>query len=134
MIKDGDCGPEPYVLNIEQETILNENYRTVRWTGENLQMTYMSIPVGEDVGIEIHPDNDQFLRIDQGEAEVIMSPADSKEDAKEWNAKEGYAIFVPKNTWHNIVNTGGVPLKLYSIYAPPKHDHGVVQPTRYDKE
>ena len=63
-----DHGPNPYVLDIEKATVENENYRTTMWTGEHLQMTVMSIPVGDDIGLEAHPDNDQFLRLEQGTA------------------------------------------------------------------
>lgn len=80
MIELKDYGAEPAVLDIEAYTLGNENFRTVLWTGTNLQVTLMTIPVGGEVGLELHPDIDQFLRIEEGEAKVMMG--DSKEDLK----------------------------------------------------
>ncbi|MDO5726927.1 MAG: cupin domain-containing protein, partial [Bowdeniella nasicola] len=70
-----DQGPEPYVVNIEDKTLENDNFRTTLWTGKHLQMTVMSIPVGGDVGLEVHPDNDQFLRVEQGKGRCQMGDA-----------------------------------------------------------
>ena len=130
---DKDYGPEPFVVNIEEATLANQNFRTVGWTGSQLQMTLMSIPVGGDIGLEIHTENDQFLRIEQGQALVQMG-----DDADNLNfevpAEADFAIFVPKGKWHNIVNTGDVELKVYSIYAPAHHPHGAVHATQADAE
>ena len=71
-----DHGKKPYVLDIEAATIENPNFRTTLWTGEHLQLTVMSIPVGGDIGLEVHPDNDQFLRVEQGRGLVQMGPAE----------------------------------------------------------
>ena len=71
-----DHGKKPYVLDIEAATIENPNFRTTLWTGEHLQLTLMSIPVGGDIGLEVHPDNDQFLRLEQGKGLVQMGPAE----------------------------------------------------------
>lgn len=123
-----DYGAEPTVLDIEAYTSENKNFRSALWTGKHLQVTLMSIPVGGEVGLEKHPDIDQFLRIEEGSGMVMMG--DSK-DALTFNetAKEDYAIFVPAGKWHNIVNTGNKPLKLYSIYSPAEHPHGTVHKT-----
>ena len=123
-----DYGAEPTVLNIDAYTTSNENFRTTLWTGSLLQLTVMSIPVGGEVGLEQHTDTDQFLRVEDGEAKVVMG------DAKESltfvkTATADFAIFVPAGKWHNIINTGNKPLKLYSIYAPAEHPHGTVHKT-----
>jgi len=128
-----DYGPEPYVVNIEAATLENNYFRRALWTGCNLQLTLMSIPVGGEIGLEMHADVDQFIRIEEGEGIVKMG------DRKiclnyQRNISAGYAIFIPACKWHNVINTGDVPLKLYSIYAPPEHKHGTVQETREDAE
>lgn len=123
-----DFGPNPYVINIEELTLSNSNFRTAAWTGSNLQMTLMAIEPGDDIGLEVHTDHDQFLRIELGEALVEMGPSADALTASE--AKDDFAIFVPAGVWHNITNTGDTPLKLYSIYAPAEHAHGTVHETK----
>ncbi|HBO64474.1 TPA: cupin domain-containing protein [Candidatus Saccharibacteria bacterium] len=123
-----DNGPNPYVVNIEELTLQNENFRTAAWTGSNLQMTLMTIQPGEDIGLEVHEDHDQFLRIEQGTARVEMGPTETS--LQTWDAEDDFAIFVPAGVWHNVVNTGEEPLKLYSIYAPPEHAHGTIHETK----
>tara|TARA_B100000949_G_C14151039_1_gene394810 strand:- start:254 stop:673 length:420 start_codon:yes stop_codon:yes gene_type:complete len=123
-----DNGPTPYVVNIEELTLQNENFRTAAWTGSNLQMTLMTIQPGEDIGLEVHEDHDQFLRIEQGTARVEMGPTETS--LQTWDAEDDFAIFVPAGVWHNVVNTGEEPLKLYSIYAPPEHAHGTIHETK----
>lgn len=129
--KDKDLGPAPFVVDIEDLTLANENFRKAVWTGRHFQLTLMTIPVGGDVGLEVHPETDQFLRLEQGEATVLMGPAKDKL-TQEWQAGDDWAIVVPAGTWHNIVNVGQTPLKLYSIYAPPHHAHGTVHRTQAD--
>mgnify|MGYP005828736121 CR=1 FL=1 len=124
-----DYGGEPFIVNIDQASKQNNNYRTALWTGEHLQVTLMSIDVGEDIGLEVHPDVDQFLRVEEGEGLVRMG--DQKESLDfEGRVRDDYAIMVPAGKWHNLINTGDKPLKLYSIYAPPKHPFGTVQQTK----
>lgn len=123
-----DHGPNPYVVNIEGLTLQNETFRTAAWTGSQLQMTLMAIQPGEDIGLEVHDDHDQFLRIEQGTARVEMGPTET--DLTAQNAEDDFAIFVPAGTWHNIINTGDDVLKLYSIYAPAEHAHGTVHETK----
>lgn len=123
-----DNGPNPYVINIEQATLQNQTFRTALWTGENLQLTVMSIEPGDDIGLEVHDDHDQFLRIEQGEALVKMGK--TEQDLREWNARDDDAIFVPAGAWHDVINVGTVPLKIYSIYAAPEHPHGTVHQTK----
>ncbi len=123
-----DHGPNPYVVNIEALTLQNETFRTAAWTGSSMQMTLMTIQPGSEIGLEVHDDHDQFLRIEQGTARVEMGPTET--ELQTWEAEDDFAIFVPAGTWHNIINTGNEPLKLYSIYAPPEHAHGTVHQTK----
>lgn len=124
----GDA-PHPQAFDIRTATRENENYRTVVWTGRFVQVTLMSIPVGESIGLEVHPENDQFLRLDAGRGTVVMGPSEDSLDF-ERNVEEGWSIQVPAGTWHNVVNTGDEPLRLYTIYGPPHHAAGIVQSTK----
>ncbi len=129
MIKP-DPGAVPYVFDIEKATLKNRNFRTAAWTADDLQVTLMSIPVKGDVGLEMHDDVDQFLRIESGTAKVYFG--NEKKLSKAWVADAGDAILVPSGTWHNIVNTGRTPLKLYSLYGPAAHPRGTVHRTQAD--
>ncbi len=124
-----DYGPEPLVVDIDKVTKQNPYYRAALWTGKYLQVTLMSIVVGGDVGLEMHPETDQFIRIEEGYAFVEMG---SSKDKLNYQRKvdSNYAIMIPAGTWHNITNTGNIPLKLYSIYAPPHHPHGIIEETK----
>ncbi|SEW37321.1 cupin domain-containing protein [[Clostridium] fimetarium] len=128
-----DYGPKPLVFNINEATKQNNNYRTTIWTGYHLQITLMSIKVGEDIGLESHPNLDQFIRIEQGQGTVLMG---DRKNSLNFRAKvyDEYAIVIPAGKWHNLINTGSVPLKLYSIYAPPQHPRGTVHKTKADAE
>ncbi|PID97426.1 MAG: cupin [Actinomycetales bacterium] len=128
-----DFGPKPYVVNIEKETVENTNYRTTLWTGENLQLTVMSIEPGDDIGLEVHDDHDQFLRLEAGKALVQMGPTEDELTFEE-TATDDWAVFVPAGTWHNLTNVGDEALKVYSIYAPPEHAHGTVHVTKSDDD
>ncbi|MCH7323303.1 cupin domain-containing protein [Solibacillus sp. MA9] len=128
-----DHGGEPFVVNINQVSKQNNNYRTAIWTGDHLQVTLMSINVGEDIGLEIHPSVDQFLRIESGQGLVQMGKSKDNLNIVK-NVGDDYAIIVPAGTWHNVINTGNTPLKLYSIYAPPNHPFGTVHRTKADAE
>ena len=128
-----DYGGKPLIVNIDRFTKLNQNYRTALWTGDHLQVTLMSIPVRGDIGLENHPDTDQFIRIESGHALVMMG--NDKDNLNYRERVDGdYAVIVPAGTWHNIVNVGNTPLKLYSIYAPPHHPFGTVHKTKEDAE
>lgn len=128
-----DYGAEPLVIDIEDYTLDNETFRTAIWTGNNLQLTVMSIPVGGEVGLEMHGDIEQFLRIEEGEAEVLMG---DEKDKLTFVRKAGDddAIFVPAGKWHNIINKGDKPLKLYSIYAKPEHPHGTIHKNKAESD
>ncbi|HVX80398.1 MAG TPA: cupin domain-containing protein [Devosiaceae bacterium] len=123
-----DNGPQPNAFDIESEAIGNDNYRTVAWTGKYLQVTLMSIPVGESIGLEVHPNTDQFLRLDAGQGRCVMGPAEDQLDFAQ-DVGDGWSIQVPAGTWHDVVNAGDRPLKLYAIYAPVHHATGIVQAT-----
>lgn len=126
-----DYGPRPLVINIEKAAKQNNTFRTALWTGNHLQVTLMSINVGEEIGPEIHPNLDQFLRIEQGQG--IAKMGYRRDDMNmQANVTDGDAVIVPAGTWHNLINIGNIPLKLYSIYAPPQHPFGTVQRTRAD--
>lgn len=128
-----DYGPHPLVLNMDQITKANPNFRTAIWTGPYLQVTLMTILPGEDIGLEVHENIDQFIRIEQGKGLTLMGT--SKEDLPfKQNVYDDYSIIVPAGTWHNLINTGNTPLKLYSIYAPVEHPFGTVHPTKADAE
>ena len=128
-----DYGPNPFVINIEEAAKQNNYFRIALWTGKHMQLTLMSINVGEDIGLEIHPDVDQFFRIEQGQGLVKMGDRKDRLDFQA-NVQDDYAIIVPAGKWHNLINTGNVPLKLYSIYAPPQHPFGTVHKTKADAE
>lgn len=128
-----DYGNEPLIVNIDRLAKLNPNYRTALWTGKNLQVTLMSIPVRGDIGLEMHPDTDQFIRIESGRALVMMG-YDKDHLSDRARVDDHYAAIVPAGTWHNIVNIGNSPLKVYSIYAPPHHPFGTVHRTKEEAE
>lgn len=126
-----DYGPEPFVINIDQATKQNNTFRTALWTGEHLQLTLMSIKVGEEIGLENHANLDQFLRVEQGQGLVKMGYSKDNLDFQR-RVTDGDAIIIPAGKWHNLINTGSKPLKLYSIYAPPQHPKGTVHRTKAD--
>jgi mannose-6-phosphate isomerase-like protein (cupin superfamily) len=126
-----DYGPDPFVVNIKDATLYNNNFRTALWTGKHLQLTLMSINVGEDIGVEVHPNLDQFIRIEDGQGIAQMGNSKYNLDF-EREVSDDYIIIIPAGKWHNITNTGNKPLKLYSIYAPPQHPYGTVHVTKED--
>lgn len=124
-----DQGPAPYVIDIEEAAERNNNFRIAIWTGQHQQVTLMSIPVGGEIGLEVHPGVDQFLRIEDGDGLVQMGSSPERLDFQR-RVEDGDAIMIPAGTWHNLRNTGNEPLKLYSIYSPPQHPHGTVHQTQ----
>ena len=128
-----DYGAEPTVLNIDAYTLANDNFRIALWTGTKFQVTLMSIPVGGEIGLEQHPETDQFLRIEDGEAKVMMG--DTEESLTFVQAAEkDFVIIVPAGKWHNLINTGDKPVKLYSIYSPVEHTFGTLHKTFEEAE
>lgn len=110
------------VLNIEQETLKNKNFRKVLYTGKNCQLVLMSLRPGEDIGEEVH-NVDQFFRIDQGEGEVVIN-------GKKKKISDGFAFIVPQGAKHNVLNTGKKEMKLYSIYSPAHHKDKTIHKTK----
>lgn len=128
-LKKTDYGPAPFVGNVRQMALDNHNFRTAVWTGEHLQLTLMDIPICGEIGLEMHEDTDQMIRVEYGQAKVMMGREESSLNLQA-NLNTGDAVFVPAGTWHNIINTGRSPLKLSSVYAPPHHKHGTVHRTK----
>lgn len=128
-----DNGPNPYVVNIEFAAAENRNFRTAIWTGNEMQMTLMCIPPCGEIGLEIHEDTDQLLRIEQGTAIVKIGRCRNQLEFQKHVCK-GDIVFVPAGSWHNVVNMGRNPLKISSVYAPPKHRRGTVHRTNADAE
>lgn len=124
-----DIGPQPIVFDIEEETTANEAYRTVAWSGKYLQVTLMSIPIGGEIGLEIHPETDQFLRVEQGKGLALLGDDKDHLDSEQ-RIEDDFVVIIPAGKWHNVTNAGDEPLKLYSIYAPAHHKPGKVQQTK----
>jgi mannose-6-phosphate isomerase-like protein (cupin superfamily) len=115
-----------YIANIEKQTLENTNYRKVLYTGKNSQLVLMSIEPGDEIGEETHH-LDQFIRLEQGRGRVVL-------DGVEHDVEDAWAFIIPAGTKHNVLNTGDVPLKLYSIYSPPEHKDGTVHATKADEK
>lgn len=117
-----------YHVNLEQTTLENTNFRKVLYTLNGLQLVAMSLQPGEDIGAEIHPENDQFFRFEAGQGKVII-------DEMTYEVEDGSTIIVPKGANHNIINTSATEaLKLYTIYTPAHHKDGVIHATKADAE
>ena len=127
--KPTDRGPNPYVTNLANAATQNTNFRTTLWTGCHMQLTVMCIPPCDEIGLEIHPNTDQFIRIEQGNALVKMGRCQDQPEFCQ-NMSEGDATLIPAGFWHNLMNIGRCPLKLSVLYAPPQHPHGTVHPTK----
>ncbi|HEX8641254.1 MAG TPA: cupin domain-containing protein [Allosphingosinicella sp.] len=116
-----------YCDDIDRATLDNEDFRRVVYTGKNLQLVLMTLPPACDIGEEVHENRDQFFRIEEGEGVIRIDGADNR-------VEDDFAVIVPAGARHNVVNTGTVPLKLYTIYAPPEHRDGVVHRTKEQAE
>jgi mannose-6-phosphate isomerase-like protein (cupin superfamily) len=122
-----------WVGDIERATLENTAFRTVLFTGGHTQLTVMRLAPDEDIGREVHPDRDQFLRIEEGQARVEFGTTEDRvEETHDVGAD--WAVIVPAGVWHNVVNTGSGEVKLYSLYSPPEHPPGTVHPTKADAE
>ena len=128
-----DYGPEPFIFSLKHAATKNQNFRTTLWTGQDMQLTVMSISPRCDIGVEIHKNVDQFFYVESGLAKVFMGCCQNNLQDMGY-AKEGDAIFIPAGTCHNIVNTGNCPLKVFSVYAPPQHPYNTVHPTKEEVE
>src|SRR5512145_2813526 len=115
-----------FVKDIESIAVKNEEFRQVLYTAKNCQLVVMALKPREEIGAEVHT-LDQFFRVEEGTGEAII-------DGVRTAIQAGFAVIVPAGANHNIINTGSVPLKLYTIYAPPNHRDGVVHHTREEAE
>ena len=122
-----------WVDDIERATKDNSNFRTVLFTGKHLQLTVMSLAVGENIGWEMHDHLDQFLRIEAGRGTLKLGTS-ADDVAEEHAVSDDWAMIIPAGTWHDVVNEGDSELKLYSVYAPPDHPAGTVHVTKADAE
>ena len=114
--------------NIEKDALKNENFRKVLYTSKNLQLVLMSLKPGEEIGSEIHVNSDQFFRFESGKGKCIINE-------NEYNVESGDVIIVPVGSKHNVINTDATKeLKMYTIYAPPNHQDGIINPTKNDAE
>ena len=117
-----------FFSNIEKETLENSNFRKVLYTGKNSQLVLMSLKPKEEIGMEIHRENDQFFRFEEGEGKCII-------DGNEYQLEDGVAIVVPAGSEHNVINTSETEdLKLYTIYSPAHHKDGIVRATKEEAE
>lgn len=126
-----DIGPEPQSFNLEEATRDNENYRTVAWSGRYLQVTLMAIPVGGDIGLEIHPETDQFLRLDAGRGRAQIGPSKDRLTFDR-EVADGWCVLIPAGNWHNVTNIGDEPMQVYAVYAPAHHKPAKIQKTAAD--
>lgn len=113
--------------NIEQLTEENNNFRQVLYTAKHCQLVLMTLPVGGEIGAEVHDENDQFFRFEAGVGKVVI-------DDNEYVVKDGDAIIVPAGAEHNVINIGDEPLRLYTIYSPAHHKDGIIRATREEAE
>ena len=114
--------------NIEKSTTENNNFRKVLYTGKSCQLVLMSLKPKEEIGLETHPDNDQFFRFEQGEGKCII-------DGNEYIVGDGVAVIVPAGAKHNVINTSASKeLKMYTIYSPPHHKDGILRKTKKEAE
>jgi len=113
-----------FVVNLEKDTLENNNFRKILYTAKNIQLVLMSIESGDDIGNEVHK-LDQFLRVEKGIGKAVLNDI-------EYRLEDGFSVVVPAGVKHNIINIGDEPLKLYSLYSPPEHKDGTIQKTKKD--
>ena len=116
-----------FKANIEKETLDNDNFRKVLYTGKHLQLVLMSLKPGEEIGEEIHQNNDQFFRFESGTGKCTI-------DENNYHVTEGDVIVVPAGTKHNVINTSDEPFKMYTIYSPPNHQDGIIRATKKEAD
>jgi mannose-6-phosphate isomerase-like protein (cupin superfamily) len=116
-----------YVTNIERDTLKNEDYRRVLFTGRHTQLVLMTLPPGEEIGLETHAEHDQFIRVEAGSGFVVLN-------GRKHTLGDGVAVVIPAGVEHNVVNTStSEPLRLYTLYSPPEHADGTVHRTKRDE-
>ena len=117
-----------YVTDIEQDTISNDDFRRLLFTGPHTQLVLMTLRAGEEIGLETHAEHDQFIRVEAGTGIVLL-------DGKESALEDGSAVVIPAGIEHNVVNTSDdAPLRLYTLYSPPEHPDGTVHRTKQEAE
>lgn len=117
-----------YHSNIEQDTLANDNFRKVLYSSKHSQLVLMNIKPGEDIGVEVHADNDQFFRVEAGQGTCVI-------DGNEYTLADGSAVVVPAGAQHNVINTSeSEDLKLYTIYSPAHHKDGIIRATKEEAE
>ncbi|MBP9698198.1 MAG: cupin domain-containing protein [Candidatus Moranbacteria bacterium] len=116
-----------YIGNIEQATLANEYFRKVLYTDKKAQLVVMSLQPGEEIGMEVHKIEDQFIRVEKGSGKAIVSGIESI-------LEDGVAVVIPAGTEHNIINTSAAPMKLYTLYSPPHHKDGTIHKTKEEAE
>jgi mannose-6-phosphate isomerase-like protein (cupin superfamily) len=116
-----------YATNIARDTLANQDYRRVLYTGRNTQLVLMTLQPGEEIGIETHEEHDQFIRIESGIGVAVLN-------GEEHPLSDGVAVVIPAGVEHNVINTStDQPLKLYTLYSPPEHPDGIVHRTKADE-
>ena len=117
-----------FVSNIEKNTLENENFRKVLYTSKHSQLVLMSLAPNEEIGMEVHKDNDQFFRFEKGQGKCII-------DGNEYEVKDGSAVVVPAGAQHNVINVSATErLSLYTIYSPAHHKDGIIRATKAEAE
>ena len=117
-----------FCSNIEKDTLENKNFRKVVYTGKYSQLVYMTLKPNEEIGMEVHPETDQFFRFEKGQGKAII-------DGNEYEITDGFAVIVPAGAQHNIVNLSDTEdLQLYTIYSPAHHQDGIVMTTKEEAE
>lgn len=117
-----------FCSNIEKDTLENENFRKVVYTAKHCQLVLMTLQPNEEIGMEVHPDNDQFFRFEKGQGKVFI-------DGNEYEVSDGFAVIIPAGSQHNVVNVSETEtLKMYTIYSPAHHKDGVVRATKAEAE
>lgn len=126
-----DEGKKPWIIDIEEATMDNTDYRMAVWTGKYMQLVLMSLEPGEEIALELHSGNDQFLRIESGVARVLMG---KEKDNLSFDKTIGddWIMMIPAGYWHKIINVGQEPLKVYTLYGLPVHEAGTVHETHED--
>lgn len=115
-----------YVTNIEEDTLRNDDYRRVLFTGRNTQLVLMTLRAGDEIGLETHEEHDQFIRVESGTGTVVLN-------GETHRLKDGTAVVIPAGVQHNVINSSEEPLRLYTLYSPPEHPEGTVHHTKADE-
>ena len=123
-----DKGETPWAFDIEAATLANAAYRSANWTGQNMQLVFMTLKPGEAIDLELHGGHDQFIRIEEGEALVEMGKTAENLDFRK-EVEDDWAILIPAGYWHRVENIGSGDLKLYTLYGPAEHAYGTTHQT-----